>query len=332
MHNDAIRQESYSFYSLIMLLFLAAVVPLVAFFMTMLTSDFLVSIGWFEAIRIYDEDAEVFSRIFLVWVLTGFAAIAIFKGKTPGSIFKSRWFLVIVILLVLGMLFSIADPFHRVRAEGNWIRYFTAAVLVSAGLLALGQLTNTNIPVLTRIVGLGFGVLFIAAASDELFEFHESASKLASSFLPKVENISPGDSITLLVAIAGAVGMLVVFLLWRLVPQIRMLVQKKSHKKAFLFLVSGVLIFLYAMCLDTFDALMSKATMDARISLVKLIGYQQPPIWIEPRVVTSASNSLEEMYEYLAAIFFLIAVATLFSIERLAGPVCLEVQEDERGR
>ncbi len=76
-------------------------------------------------------------------------------------------------LFVTGMIFALADPYHGVQAELNWIRYWTAGVLGFAGAIGIWYSIGGAKQTFDRLFGGSFGLLLILAACDEIFQFHE---------------------------------------------------------------------------------------------------------------------------------------------------------------
>jgi glucan phosphoethanolaminetransferase (alkaline phosphatase superfamily) len=250
----------------------------------------------------FKDWSEVFSRLFLVCaVLLGLLAV-----RGTGLIIGAsgpRWPAVVVLC---GFAAAALDPFHGVSGELNVIRYFTAGLLVWAGgvlLFAAVRLSQW----LERIAALGFGALFLLAAADELFQFHEALGETVDAGGAREAAVGAQDLITLGVAMIGVICAGVAFLVIRWMEQSDRVRLSQAVTTAARLFILACLVFMCAMLLDTFDKALESGTDDL---FHAMFGTGEVVTFLtDNNFVTRAANSLEEYLELTTA--GLLAAASL---------------------
>lgn len=262
----------------------------------------------------YENGRELFSRLFLI-LLIGLVLAGVFlRESTRHFIIHDRRALIILLLFILGAGSALGDPFHAVRAEENVIRYWTAGVLATAGAIALVSSFNPAHPLPDRLFGGPFGLLLLAAASDELLQFHETGGQeRVDLFLLSEWNLSGQDFATLGAAVFAVLVLLSVIIIWRITPWIREMLRGGRYKRVFYLFSLAVFVFLAAMLLDSFDQEIANFVDSLWTAILGAAG---SPKNAAP-FITAAANSLEELLEYGAALCLLMAVATLYSIRTM---------------
>jgi len=282
----------------------------------------LETIGLLDAAESNSNDRELFSRIFLFFLLSFSCFPLVFSKKLRDRVRRERWILILVTLFALGSLFAIGDPLNYVNSEENWIRYWTAGALVAAGAMSVvSSLSAVHRPV-DRLFGLSFGLLLIAAAGDELFQLHENLGSKYRDSLPSPAGTTVQDLLTLGVAGLGVVAIAMVVLIWRFAPQRMNFISEQRYRRTFLFFVLAVLTFASAMMLDTFDWVLEDLADQVRTAVSGSSDPSDLPLWLAVSNFARLANSLEELLEYLAALFFLMMMGTLFSIKALGLHPC----------
>jgi hypothetical protein len=225
----------------------------------------------------------------------------------------------VLILFVGGALTALIDPFHPVRGEMNWIRYWTAGALVAAGAFALVSSTRRAHPIAVRFIGFLFGVLLLFAGADEVFEFHERAAVGLAAALNLQSSASANDVPPLVVALLG-VGVLCGLLLLRYFGgDIGEFLRQKRYHLPFRLFSFSVITFAVAMSLDSFDVYM-QGTVDAvRDAATNAATDEQAPLLLALTDVRSLANSIEELLELLASLTLLMMVGHLFGFEALGA-------------
>ncbi|MHA1554581.1 MAG: hypothetical protein ACTSU0_09245 [Alphaproteobacteria bacterium] len=260
---------------------------------------------------------ELFARTTLLLAALAVTGLGLIDAGARHRIFSNRWQTLVVVLFWMGLIFALGDPFHGLTSEQNWIRYWTAGVLACAGVIGLWNASRrAEIPI-ARFIGLGLGVLLLLAGFDEVFQFHEKFGSSARGLIGQNSLLNQQDLPTLGVALVGIVVLVALLLLHRSPPRfIAGFKQSRFTLPITLFGVAAV-AFAVAMVLDTFDVhLMVWANA---IGLPN--GYNavvsDAAFWhylIDIKVIT---NSLEEVLEYLSAIFLLMTTGSLFLVTRL---------------
>ena len=305
---------------------LCALLLIISVCLATLSIYLLDKIGLFEHSTFADKDyraqgdykvREVFARLFLLWPIMLFYGPLILSKAARSWFISERWILITLILFALGAAFAMGDPLHGVRNEGNWIRYWTAGVLGVAGVIAVVISLSAEHPLPDRLFGGLFGLLLVAAASDELFEFHEQAGSAVDGFLPSGVQVPGQDMVTLAVAVFGAIALVSAVLVWRFMPWSKSLYQEPRYRRTFSFFALAVVIFSTAMVLDAFDWYLEHLTDQLWAPILGHSELNEAPRWLGGKYISHAANSLEELLEYLAAIFLLMMIGTLFSVKAL---------------
>jgi hypothetical protein len=264
--------------------------------------------------RVHDE---LFSRLFLFWLLLPFYALLLLNKSVRNWFPTDRWFSILLVLFALGSACAMADPFYLISDEYNVIRYWTAGALCVAGIVSVASSMSGTHPLLVRLFGFSFGPLLIAAGVDELLQFHEYMSGQIDTLLSAGSNLSGQDLVTLGFAVFGAVAVVLVILILRLLPQAKQLIMDPKYQRAFTLFALAVFIFLAAMMMDTFDWHMQQFTNRFLNTVFGASIENEALRWYGERYVTYAVNSLEELLEYLAALLFLMTIGCVFSIRKL---------------
>ena len=71
------------------------------------------------------------------------------------------------------------------------------------------------------------------------------------------------------------------------------------------------------MMLDSYDWYLEHLADQLRATILGHSGTNEVPRWLGIRYMTQAANSLEELLEYLAALFFLMMIGSLFSVKAM---------------
>lgn len=260
---------------------------------------------------------EFIIRLFLAFCIA-LSFIAIFCNKpTRRWMLEQRWPLVMVVLFAVGSAFSLADPFHPIRGEGNWIRYWTAGCLLIAGVLALASSMRRVYPILDRFVGFLFGALMVVASADEIFEFHERGAESVASFLRLSSSEEANDIPTLVIAVLG-VAMLCAVLAFRSYGgRLGELLREERYRTPLRLFTFAVVTFAAAMALDSFDGALEGGVKFLRDQIAGGPDGAHDRLWLALTDVRALANSMEELLEYLAALGFLMMVGNLFSIRVL---------------
>jgi hypothetical protein len=260
---------------------------------------------------------EFQTRAFLLLIGVALTAFLLWRKEYRARFLAARWPVVALGLFWIGFVVAQADPFHGLREEGNWGRYTTSTVLILTGLIALAGLFHRTTPILLRILGAGFGALMIAAAFDELFEFHETlvdaAEPAASTSYAAFEQDLP----TMMVGIAGIVVLAMLFFGYRWLQRYFEMVWLRRYALSIRFLGAAVAILVVAVGLDSVD------------TLFMALGQPLLPIYkvaAEPNFMGAANvlldldntfNSVEEVLEYAAGLCFLMMVGSAYSVSVL---------------
>ena len=314
------------FYQKICALMCLIALLLFSIFLAFLTVYFLDKTTLFENPRLVVQ--ELFARLFLFWLIL-FVYGPLLLSKTVRTRFiTERYVLIMLILFALGAAFAMGDPIHPIRGEDNFIRYWTAGVLGVAGVISVlsGLSRAHRLP--DRLVGGFFGLLLVAAAGDELFEFHERGGLYVDVFLPSESHLSGGDMVTLGVAAFGGVAVVMTFLVLRFKPWAKNLISERRYRRTFSLFALAVLSFLTAMMLDSFDWYLKHFANQLRATISEHSGTNEVPRWISVNNMTQAANSLEELLEYLAALFFLMMIGTLFSVKAMGCDLPSNINSD----
>jgi hypothetical protein len=260
---------------------------------------------------------ELAIRFTLVCFLGAAYAAILLDSAKRARIFAPRWRRTLLIVFGLGAASALADPFHPVSAEGNWIRYWTAGGLLTAGTLALLHATRSTHPTLDRLFGATFGPLLVLAGADEVLQLHESLEPFMAAARPLGDSVPANDVATLAVAVAG-VCVLVALLALRAsrFPLGALLREPRYRLPARLFALA-VLTFGVAMLLDSFDAQLESLVdaVGARLSSPDAGGLPWSAVWD----VGEFANAIEELFELAASAALLVMIGSLYSIRALAG-------------
>ncbi|MGI9579225.1 MAG: hypothetical protein ACR2OH_13570 [Microthrixaceae bacterium] len=298
------------------LMLLIVVLPLIALMLT------LVGFVVFEAVGIIgggtssDNIDELFARCYATCLL---ACIAVPILASPGlrrRMIGQRWVRIVALLFAVGSIFALADPFNAVRAESNMIRYWTAGILIVAAVTALVSAANPSHVRAERLIGIGFALVLILGAADELLQLHESVGGRFESAAPALGNTSAQDLVLLGLAAAGMAAAVTVVVLWRFVPGVRDLAARRSYQRAFALFALAVVTFGSAMMLDSFDWVL-QGFLDPAQELVGGSAETVGVAWLAGDPINRAANSVEELLEFLAALFFLMMVGAFFSVSAL---------------
>lgn len=222
---------------------------------------------------------------------------------------QNAWFRrAALILLGSVLLFTpmyLWDPTH-LKDEASWIRYPTAFFLALASLGALllsrryNQGTRWPSGVEWAWYLLAFGFLF--AGFDEIFTIHE----IAGGLLERVFGFAhiTTDFITVGYSVVGLLVLLVTVRLFRPIVGSMPSVLLRM-------LLAGLTFFVIAQAFDTADVLMTRSLTwlvrnvydGGRIVLPSLFDF-----WYTPQLLV---NSIEEVFEYLAAVLFFIGTVSV---------------------
>ena len=99
-----------------------------------------------------------------------------------------------------------------------------------------------------------------------------------------------------------------------MMPWAKNLIVDRKYRRTFSLFALAVSSFLAAMMLDTFDWYLEHLADRFRATILGISEASEMPRWFGVDYMTQAANSLEELLEYLAALFFLMTIGTLFSV------------------
>ncbi len=281
----------------------------------------LMSYGIFTVANIGDpyDRFEIFTRIALVVILT--SVLLYFYLRASRISGAARYGVQVNVFLVvfgIGALAALLDPFTPIRQELNWIRYPTAIILTLAGLVLLRTALFAPRHPVYRVLGGGLGAVLIAAAADELFEFHEQVDGENVGLSNAAVDISGQDFVTLAVAVTAILVACVAFYVVAFFAKRGIFGTGGREVLAAKFIVAAGVSFLSAMLLDTFNPALSDL---AHVILSPffsgdhvLIGGGQ----LDGHVRTLA-NSMEEFLEMGAAVLLLAAAVSFRSETRESG-------------
>jgi len=228
---------------------------------------------------------------------------------------ERRWRTLALGLFGAGALCALADPFHPITAEGNWIRYWTAGCLLLAGALALLHGIRVPAPTFDRVVGVGFGLLLVAAGADELLQLHEQLGAALAHHSPVQGILHANDLPTLLVGVAGLFVLAGLVAARSLGGRVGLLLRRRRYRLPLRLFAFAVVAFLIATLLDSFDRHLQH--------VVELLAAQllagDDRLWIALLDFAELANAIEELLEYVAAIALLMMIGNLFSIEQLGA-------------
>jgi len=310
------------FNQIIYTLLLLVLLLLSCIFLASLTLFFIVKTIFNDISILNGAIVELFARLFVLWLILPFYT-AILLSKTVRNQFPTeRWFLIMLILFALGAAFAVGDPYHVMLNEYNWIRYWTAGVLGVAGVISVLSSLSSAYRLPDRLFGGFFGLLLVAAAGDELFQFHEHAGLLIDFYwldyyVSSESKLHGQDLLGLGVAAFGVVAVVMAVLVLRLMPWAKELILDRKYRRTCSLFALAVFIFLAAMMLDTFDWYLEHLADRLLATILGISVANEVPRWLGFSYITVAANSLEELLEYLAALFFLMMIGTLFSIKAM---------------
>ena len=260
--------------------------------------------------RITHAPLEVENVMRMVLAYAGFLLVggALFWLTRRGTGKHGVVFLFSLVSFVsLGIIFFF-DQSHTLMEEFSWIRYPTAAYLVSAavGACAIGIRFGAGNPIV-RIFWLLAGSAFLFAGLDELFEIHELIGKAIETRFSLPHWIS--DYITVGYALAGAA---VAALAAR--PLLRW--YRATDPFPITLCVVGIVLYGFSTLFDTVDLFLVEK-IRSMVNILTTSGFVVPDAWtafLEPRLFF---NSIEEIFEMLAAQLF--CAATLLTLLKDAG-------------
>ena len=262
----------------------------------------------------YNNLTELVIRLILLFFLA-FSYTAILWNKPMFGWFREeRWRFIILTVFAVGLVFAMADPVHAVQREGNWIRYWTAGPLALAGILAIVSATRSIFSIPDRVFGGTFGCLLMAAAADEMFQFHERFGELLAPAMPSQAQ-SANDVPTLLIALSGVVVLGALILLRHLGGSLGQLMRQRRYRLPLGLFAIAVITFLAAMMLDSFDIYLQNAVEFVRSQFADGPGDIQDRFWITLTDVQPLANTVEELLEFLSALCLLMMIGSLFSIQ-----------------
>jgi hypothetical protein len=296
-------------------------------FLTSFSYAFLDDIGVVARLDLGDGIEELWTRLFLLWILALFLIPAVLLKSTRDQFLHNRQVQLFVGLYLFGLLASMADTTNALSGEENWIRNFTAGVLVLLGGVAAYSATQNRYSWIDRALGVFFALLFTAAAADEMFTLHEQAGHVADKS-QSIFAVNPQDLVTLSVGLFGIVVIVMVTLASKLLPWVGKMLAMVRYQKVFGFFSLAVFSFLSAMLLDTYDRYLRAFAVDFRADVLGDPDAIGGPVWVVVRSVANSSNGLEEALEYFAAVSFLMMVGTLFSVRWMG---CDGDEEDPAG-
>lgn len=308
------QQSLFRKFAALMLSILAILLALILAYLTLYALD---AITLLQRPILAENVDEIFARVFLLWPFAIFAVLFLLSPTVRRPFLTQRWLLIMAILFVLGAAFALGDPIHPVRAEYNFIRYWTSGALTLGGIICIVGSVSGVRPVSDRFFGIFFCVLLFAAAGDELFQFHEVKGRQLTASMPETAILQGSDTVTLSVALLGVIIVILAVFAARYLPWAKEKMEQPRYRRTFWLLALGVVILMTAMVLDSFDFYLEDLSLQLRASI---FGFSEPgnvPLWFSDNFVMAASNSIEELFEYLAALCFLMAVSFLFSVKAL---------------
>lgn len=240
-------------------------------------------------------------------------------APTRDWVLAQRWRVLMLTLFALGAATSMADPFHPVTAEQNWIRYWTAGALLVGGLFAVYNATRNVHPLPDRLFGGALGSLLLVAACDEILQFHEQAGAAIAAVSPLKGTLQANDLFTLLVAIVGMLVLGVLILIRSYGGRLGRLLRRPRYRRPIQLFSLAVFAFLGATMLDSFDIYL-QAAVDSLSNALKGAPSANPDhLWLALADVRELANAVEEMLELLSALSLLMTIGSLFSIDALGA-------------
>lgn len=258
---------------------------------------------------------ELTVRLVLLVFLGGTCVAILWDGSMRGWVLARRWRMLLLSLFALGSAAALADPFHPVTSEGNWVRYPTACALGVAGVLAIRHALRSAHPIPDRLFGGAFGSLLIAAALDEIFQFHEEASRIFAGSGLLSGTVKVGDQPTLLVAAAGVMVLCTLVLVRQYGGRVGRTLRRERYRLPLRLFTFSVITFFAAMLLDSFDLHLRDALLGAEIAGRPMLANDRLLLGVID--VPKLANTVEELLELLSAIGLLMLVGSLFGVEAL---------------
>ena len=255
-----------------------------------------ITLSFESALRVY-----FFSFFLLALVVCGIALARSEKKEWNFFYFAyCIWFLLLVGVFAF-------DRHHRLFEEYSWIRYTTAFSLFAASLVSFWSLVvfrKIQTHAMRAILFL-FGAAFLFVGFDELFQIHE---KFGLS-VEKTTGISHvfTDYITVGYAL---VGIFVIFCFWHWYKN-----NKEKYPLFFFFLFSGIGIYALSTALDTFDVNALEILRKGAFELSRWESFIISDLWYGLWSVKNSLNGLEEVFEYLAAFSFFMALTAFAVVE-----------------
>jgi hypothetical protein len=289
------------------------IAAILSVFLTSFTYAFLDEIGVVARLDLGDGIEELWTRLFLLWILAMFLVPVVLIKSSREQFLHNRQVQLFAGLYLIGLLASMADTTNALSGEENWIRNFTAGVLVLLGGVAAYSATQKRYSWIDRALGVFFALLFSAAAADEMFTLHEQAGHVADKS-QSIFAVNPQDLVTLSVGLFGIAVIVMVTLASKLLPWVGKMLAMARYQKVFGFFSLAVFSFLSAMLLDTYDRYLRAFAVEFRADVLGDPEAVGGPVWVVVRSVANSSNGLEEALEYFAAVSFLMMVGTLFSV------------------
>lgn len=258
---------------------------------------------------------ELVVRVTLVFFIVAVWLALLSRESTRRWLVEERWRLLIFVLFPLGAAVAMSDPYHPIRNEGNWIRYATTTAFVVGGVLGVLSAMRPVHPIAERLFGGTFGLAMIGAGANELFELDERAGKLAERSFRWTWRLDAQDAITLGIAAAAVTAFCGARRLRRSGGAVGRAFRHPRYTVPLrLFGLAAVTLFA-AMLLDSFDDRVGPAWRGG-VGRFGIGDGSLPGPLIELELWM---NSIEEMLEYLAGLFLLAMIGTLFSIEPIGG-------------
>ena len=279
-------------------------------------SDFL---NFLKENRDENFDRELHIRIIVSCVISLLVCFAASWGALNRELLSERWRWHMLGLFALGATTAVGDPFYSVRSEGNVIGYWTAGVLCFAAAIAIRHLMRASAATFERLLGGIVGAVFLLAACDEVFEFHERGGESIDRFVPKELLLNGQDLIMLGLAVFAALALLAIYVCLRAFPWAHAALRERRYLRSGHFLTIAVLLFLGAMMLDSFDWYADHAVAPFRAAILTWMGVPGIPHWFDATTLELAANDLEEVLEYISAIYLLIGTGVFFSVPALGG-------------
>ncbi|MBI4261989.1 hypothetical protein HY624_00495 [Candidatus Uhrbacteria bacterium] len=214
------------------------------------------------------------------------------------------WVFMVFAFVGIASIF-IFDTAHRLQAEFSWIRYTTAGALLLTAVasLSIGWWYHRHGTIrFLRWLWWWLAAVFLYAAADEVFQLHEAMGM----WLERVFRVdhAVGDYITMGYAVIGLVFLLVfVRTLFReYVPAHRLPIQ--------LLLLGGVFYFLSTL-FDTLDGWAHTWLTALGVRLTSGGTFVFSDLWYPLFAPRRFLNSLEEVFENIAAYLFALALVIL---------------------